>query len=140
MSDPVVIGLDLPAEHQYLNIAGACVVAIFERLDDVANRDAVSYGIQLAVQETCTNIVDHAYTGMSNGRIAIELTLLADPRRMIIDILDAGHEFDPSLVREPDLGSPQVRGYGLYLMRKLMDEVIYERQAGRNHWHLAKRL
>ena len=140
MSAPIVIGLDLPAEHQYLNIVGACVIALFERIEDVLDRETLSYSIQLAVQETCANIVDHAYNGTANGRISIEILLSADPRQMIISIDDTGHPFDPSLVREPDLDGTQVRGYGLYLMRKLMDEVTYERQTKHNHWRLVKRL
>lgn len=137
---PVAIALELPAVHRYLNIASACIEALVERIEDVPDREMASYTIQLAVQETCANIVDHAYDAGDVGRISIELALQFEPRRLIVEIYDAGRAFDPSLVREPDLDNAQVRGYGLFLMNKLMDSVVYERLPGRNHWHLAKHL
>jgi serine/threonine-protein kinase RsbW len=140
MSNPTTISLDLPAHHRYLNVAGACILALLERIDDVPDREMVSYSIQLAVQETCANIVDHAYEGASDGRVRIELVLLADPHQLVVEIYDTGSPFDPAVVRQPDLDNAQVRGYGLFLMHKLMDAVIYERQPSRNHWRLIKNL
>lgn len=140
MSRPTLICLELPAEHRFLNIAGACVEALLERIEDVPDRGMVVYGVQLAVQETCANIVDHAYRDQKDGRIRLELALHADPRRLEIDIYDSGRPFDPSRVREPDLEHAQERGYGLFLMRKLMDGVTYERRNECNHWRLVKNL
>jgi len=135
-----VIGLDLPAEHRYLNVVGACLAAVLEREETLAERDIVTYNVQLAVQEGCTNIVDHAYEGQAPGRIAVKLTLADGPRRLIVDLYDTGQAFDPALAAAPDLDEPQVHGYGLFLMQALMDEVRYERLADRNHWRLTKHL
>ncbi|MGC8781635.1 MAG: ATP-binding protein [Anaerolineae bacterium] len=140
MNQPTVICLELPAEHRFLNIAAACIEALLERINDVSDRGMVSYGLQLAVQETCANIVDHAYRDQEGGRIRLEFALHADPRRLEIHVYDSGRPFDPSRVREPDLEHAQERGYGLFLMRKLMDVVTYERQDERNHWRLVKNL
>ncbi|MCX7671958.1 MAG: ATP-binding protein [Anaerolineae bacterium] len=140
MSQPTVIRLELPAEHRFLNVAAACIEALLERVNDVADRGMVSYGLQLAVQETCANIVDHAYRDQQGGRICLEFALRTDPRRLEIDVYDAGRPFDPSRVREPDLEHAQERGYGLFLMRKLLDAVTYERRDECNHWHLVKNL
>lgn len=141
-NNPLTVALELPAAHRFLNIASACIEALVERLADVPDREMVSYTIQLAVQETCANIVDHAYdaTDAPAGRISLELILHADLRQLAIEIYDTGRAFDPSLTHEPDLENAQVRGYGLFLMNKLMDSVVYERLPGRNHWHLAKNL
>jgi serine/threonine-protein kinase RsbW len=140
MSEPTVITLDLPAAHRYLNVAGACIEALVARIEDVPDREMVSYALQLAVQETCANIVDHAYAGPTAGRIRLEFALYADPRRFVVEIYDAGRAFDPAQAREPDLDNAQVRGYGLFLMHNLMDAVIYERLSDRNHWRLVKNL
>lgn len=140
MSNPIVVTLDLPAAHRYLNIAGACIEALMERVEDVPDREMTSYTIQLAVQEACANIVDHAYAGMDAGRICLEFVLHTNPRRLIVEVYDTGRAFDPTQTREPDLDNAQVRGYGLFLMNQLMDAVIYERLPERNHWRLVKSL
>lgn len=140
MSNPIAVTLDLPAGHRYLNIASACIDALIERIENVPEREMASYAVQLAVQETCANIVDHAYKGLDVGRIRLEFILHADPRRLVVEVYDTGRAFDPTQARAPDLDNAQVRGYGLFLMHQLMDAVTYERLPDRNHWHLVKSL
>jgi serine/threonine-protein kinase RsbW len=140
-----VVCLDLPAEHRYLNIVSACLAALLESTDDIAERDSVTYNVQLAVQEACTNIVEHAYEGQAGGRIAVEISLwdanaAGVPRQLTVDLYDDGLPFDESQAADPSLDEPQVHGYGLFLMRELTDSVSYERCEGRSHWQLAKKL
>jgi len=140
-SEPApVIRLELPAEYRFLNIVSACLAALLEQVEDVAARDAVTYNMQLAVQEACTNIVDHAYDGQGGGQIAVEISLDSAPRRLTIDLYDCGQPFDESQTADPSLDEPQVHGYGLFLMRELTDSVHYERLKDRNHWQLMKAL
>jgi len=134
-----VIRLDLPATHKYLNLLGACVGEMLSRLDDVADIESTVYNLQLAVQECCANIVDHAYDG-GDGRIYVTLTLIDEPRRLVVELHDNGRAFEPELVPQPALGEPRVRGYGLFLMRQLLDEVDYLPQPGDNRWRLVKHL
>jgi serine/threonine-protein kinase RsbW len=111
-------------------------------LGDVAGlqqRDMVTYNVELAVYEACTNIVEHAY-GKAGGRIEVTVTLASLPNRLIVDLVDFGVGFDLAAIPDPDLDVPKVHGYGLFLVRELMDEVIYHPEAGQNHWRLIKDL
>lgn len=134
-----VIQLDLPATHKYLNLLSACIGEMLSRLDDAAEIETTIYNVQLAVQECCANIVDHAYDE-DHGRIIATLTLAAAPRRLIVELHDNGHAFEPEQVPQPRLNEPQVRGYGLFLMKQLLDEVDYQPQPGDNRWRLVKQL
>ena len=86
------------------------------------------YSIQLAADEASTNIIEHAYAGVENGRIEIDCNITGDDLKIVIR--DNGKSFDPSSVPEPnvkaDLSERKIGGLGMYLMRKLMDEVFYE--------------
>ena len=135
-----VIRLDVPATHKYLNVLGACITEMLSRVDGLQEPAVVAYNIQLAVHETCTNIVDHAYGGAPDGRIVITLTLATGPRRLVVDLHDTGRSFDPSTVPEPDLERGQVHGYGIFLMHSLMDDVAYAAGADGNRWRLVKHL
>lgn len=147
MRRPDCISLDLPADIAYLHVPGACLAAISETVEDLAWPEGVLYGLQLAVYEVCTNIVSHAY-GISGlraedtdrSRIRIDFTITAQPSILIIDFYDTGCPFDLSLISGPDLAEPQTSGYGLYLIRQLVDEVLYEAEPDRNHWRLTKHL
>jgi serine/threonine-protein kinase RsbW len=85
------------------------------------------YSIQLAADEASTNIIEHAYAGVENGRIEIDCNITGDDLKIVIR--DNGKSFDPSSVPEPnvkaDLTERKIGGLGMYLMRKLMDDVSY---------------
>ncbi|MEO8610262.1 MAG: ATP-binding protein [Chloroflexota bacterium] len=134
-----VIRLDVPATHKYLNLVSACVGEMLSRLDNLPEMQATIYNLQLAVQECCANIVDHAYDE-SDGRLLATLTLVYEPRRMVIELHDNGRPFEPEIVPQPTLDEPQIRGYGLFLMRELLDEVDYFPEPGDNRWRLVKLL
>ncbi len=134
------VRLDLPASLKYLNVLGACIAEMLTRVEGLAERDIVSYNIQLAVHEACTNIVEHAYAGRNDGRIKIALMLDEQPRRLVVDIHDTGGSFDITQAREPNLDDAQIHGYGLFLIRNLMDEMSYTPGPSNNRWHLVKHL
>jgi len=83
--------------------------------------------IVLAVDEACTNVIKHAYNYSPEGEIIIQTKCLSD--KFIVSITDKGNHFDPNLVPEPNLQLFQKEkkkgGLGIFLMRKLMDEVYY---------------
>ena len=113
--------------------------ARFEFLDEI--RDFVAqvareggfteksiYSLQLAADEAASNIIEHACQGDSNERLRITCVMQND--ELVITMHDSGKAFDPSKVKQPnlkaDLSERQIGGLGVYLMRKLMDEVRYE--------------
>lgn len=135
-----VVHLDVPADHKYLNLVSNCVAGLLERVEGIREPKMVIYNLQLAVQEACTNIVQHAYARTTEGRIEARLTLVYCPFQVIVELHDTGQPFNPETVSEPDLSHPQVRGYGLFLMKQLLDEVTYHSQPNSNYWRLVKNL
>lgn len=105
--------------------------------------DKEVYAIQLAADEASSNIIEHAYAGVTGGKLEIELSI--SQKELKITMRDHGKSFDPSSVPEPnvkaDLSERKIGGLGMYLMRKLMDEVSYESSPERgNLLTLIKRL
>ncbi|GAB4420843.1 MAG: hypothetical protein Kow002_09430 [Anaerolineales bacterium] len=96
------------------------------RADGYSEKDV--YAIQLAVDEACTNVIEHAYAGESDAKL--EICCDVDYEAITIVIRDWGEPFDPSGVPEPnldkDLSERRIGGLGIYLMRKLMDRVDYQ--------------
>ncbi len=82
--------------------------------------------VELAVDEACTNIIKYAYAG-NEGRIIISCE--RQDNELVITIQDNGKPFNPSSVPQPDLAADlahrKVGGLGMFLMRKLMDDVSY---------------
>jgi serine/threonine-protein kinase RsbW len=86
------------------------------------------YAVEMAVDEACTNIIEHAYGG--EGRGNIECKCQINDGELTVILRDHGCPFDPSSVPEPDIEASledrEEGGLGLYLIRKLMDEVHFE--------------
>lgn len=89
--------------------------------------------IKLAVDEAVSNVIRHAYPGKS-GHVQVELTKLESAAQ--IRIIDQGIEFDWNSVLEPDLykyvETRRKGGLGIWLIKKLMDEVVFERVGANN--------
>jgi serine/threonine-protein kinase RsbW len=86
------------------------------------------YNIQLATDEAASNIIEHAYEGVSDG--VLDLSCGVEKEAIRIVLIDYGEPFDPSAIPMPDLKADlsdrKIGGLGIFLMRKLMDEVHYE--------------
>jgi len=93
------------------------------------------YNIQLAADEAASNIIEHAYEGVSDG--LLELSCGVKGNTITIILVDHGESFDPSEVPLPDLKADlserKIGGLGIFLMRKLMDEVRYEVKPNKNN-------
>jgi serine/threonine-protein kinase RsbW len=90
------------------------------------------FRIELACDEACTNIIEHAYGGDNVGDICI--TWQIDTQTFTITMSDDGRPFDPDEVPPPQIpGDPdelndlKIGGLGIYFMRNLMDEVRFSR-------------
>ena len=98
--------------------------------------------LNVVLDEAVSNAINHGYDAGVRGEIAVRLRRSAD--RVEVEVEDDGRPFDPLQVPPPDLGLPLERrpigGLGIHLIRNLMDEVSYARQAGRNVLKMAKRL
>jgi serine/threonine-protein kinase RsbW len=95
---------------------------------DAGLNDSDVYAVEVSVDEACTNVIEHAYKGIKGGDI--ECLCDAKSDYLTIVIRDHGKPFDPGDVPDPDfhaeLKDRRIGGLGVYLMRRLMDEVHYE--------------
>lgn len=131
------IRIEVPAKYRYLNIINAVIRSVLERVETPGLSNEIIYQIQLAVHEVCNNIIEHAY-GHEEGELQIVLTVPSTTQPLIVDLYDTGATFDPASLALPDLSTPRVEGYGLFLAHQLLDEVTYTATATANHWHLVK--
>ena len=95
---------------------------------DAGMGDSDIDAVQLAVDEACSNIIEHAYRGVKGGDI--ECTCDPGPNAVTVALRDHGRPFDPRKVPPADLTSDishrRIGGLGVYLIHALMDEVRFE--------------
>ena len=80
------------------------LAAISEFVVDAAKSagldEMAAYEIELAVDEACSNIIEHAYGGQDKGEIECECEVTDDGLTIILR--DWGQAFDPSKIKDID--------------------------------------
>jgi serine/threonine-protein kinase RsbW len=87
-----------------------------------------AFDLKLAVDEACSNIIEHGYAGNEPGPIGVSFD--ARGEQVVVEITDRGRPFDPKAVRAPDLDTRwqdrRVGGLGWYLMSRSVDRIGYD--------------
>jgi len=105
------------------------------------------YAVQVAVDEACSNIIEHAYGGEAAADApstsnsprpqTIRCTCRTKQDRLIIELHDHGQPFDPAAVPKPNLGADlnerHAGGLGVYFIQQLMDTVQFESTPGKGN-------
>ncbi|MDA1029350.1 MAG: ATP-binding protein [Bacteroidetes bacterium] len=96
--------------------------------------------MKMAVDEACTNVIEHSYQGKSGQ--PIDISISSYPDKLMVTIRDKGLKFDREAYKEPDLllyaKSKKSGGFGVHIMRKLMDSVEYKNAGGFNECCMTK--
>lgn len=117
----------------------------------VVEREALGAGfpaevacqIVVAVDEACTNVIEHSFRNLPSGHFTIEIG--ADGDQFIVTLTDSGRPFNGHLPRHLDLSelvaSGSSGGLGLHIIGRVMDIVDYSSgTSDRNVLRLVKRL
>jgi serine/threonine-protein kinase RsbW len=90
--------------------------------------------IELAVEEALANICLYAYPN-SNGEVEVRCTQ-DETRHLLIELIDSGIPFDMLARPAPDFtvdaAQRPIGGWGIPLIRALMDNATYQREGARN--------
>ncbi len=97
--------------------------------------------IDVAVEEIFINIASYAY---SPGKGDATVTMVVENGVANITFCDSGTPYDPLAKEDPDVtltaSERPIGGLGIYMTKKMMDDVIYEHRDGCNILTLVKTL
>ncbi|MBQ2202744.1 MAG: ATP-binding protein [Clostridia bacterium] len=99
--------------------------------------------IEVAAEEIFVNIAHYAYTPLS-GKATVRVEFFENPMSVSITFMDHGIPYDPLAHREPDVAlsaaEREIGGLGIFMTKKIMDDVAYEYRNGQNILTLKKNL
>lgn len=114
---------------------------IEETIEPVECPMKVKLQIDVAVEEIFVNIANYAY-GDGEGYAIIKVELFDDPKRVSITFVDEGCPYDPLKKEDPDVtlsaSERQIGGLGIFMVKKSMDDMIYEYKNNQNHLTIVK--
>ena len=103
-----------------------------ERLDGVGCPKAAKADLLVALDEITNNVAQ--YSGSERMTVAVELA--RNPSVVRFAVADAGRPWNPLEHLDPDItlsaDEREIGGLGILMVKKLMDDVSYAREQGRN--------
>lgn len=117
------IRLKIPCREEFVGIVRLQAEAIARR---VHYTEEEIYDIITAVGEVCDNAIEHGTSDMG-----IDIQYLLSTEAFQVEVVDYGPGFDPSGMGEEPPDVFDEGGRGLFLMKNLMDEVVFDSQIGR---------
>lgn len=129
------ISLNIDSNPDTLDLADECIRALCL----LTPLSAVEVnGVRQAVKEALNNVIIHSYQGQYNCLIDLIVSLQDDD--LVISIKDTGIGMDPKLLEMDrsavvDVDPSNIEqipngGWGLYLIKELMDSISYRTEAG----------
>ena len=98
--------------------------------------------VNVAIDEVYSNIVKFSYGGRE-GPATVLLEEKKDPEGVMLTFIDEGVPYNPLNREDPDvtLGAEErsVGGLGIFMVKKMMDEITYEYRNNKNILHLFKK-
>ena len=96
--------------------------------------DKAIFEMNLALDELFTNIISYGFQDHQEHIVKINISIEGD--LLEIRIEDDGVPFNPTESKTPDfqcgIEECKIGGLGIHLIKKLMDEIKYQRVAGKN--------
>lgn len=101
------------------------------------------FQLNLALDEAMANSVNYAYPKGQEGMVTLVAQREGD--NLVFDLIDQGEPFDPTKEGKPvDITLPAqdrpIGGLGIFLIKKMMDSVSYERRGDRNVLTMIKKI
>ena len=126
----ILLSLKLPAKlenlQRFMNSVSDCAKAEGfdrKRIDE----------IELALEEILVNIFHYAYPELPGDA---EVNCKLETGRLIIEIIDSGIPFDVTSLTDPELTADveerKIGGLGIFLVKRMVDEVKYRREKDKN--------
>jgi len=137
--DSIELDLRVPNRTRYLRLVGRIAEAFAWELEGRRQgKDLFARQLNMVLTEAMSNAILHAHGDDPEQTVQIHISISDGELR--IRVYDRGRGFDLESVLEPDETGEDEHGRGIFIMRSLMDGVVYRKCEGYNVLEMWKRL
>lgn len=114
---------------------------IREYLTDNNLEEHICNAVEICLTEALNNVIKHSYGG-DNSK-TIEINIKKNPKLLEMEIIDTGSPRENLVINDLDFDPSDIEnlpegGMGLFIIKQLMDEMIYSSKEGKNYFILKK--
>ena len=129
----------------------AATIENIETVTDFVNEQLEAYDcpmkaqmqIDIAIDELFGNIAHYAYNP-EIGSATVRVEVIEDPLSVVITFIDNGVPYDPLKKEDPNTTlsaeDREIGGLGIFMVKKTMDDIIYEYKDGQNRLTIVKKI
>lgn len=114
-----------------------------EQLEELGCPMKAQMQIDIAIDELFGNIAHYAYNP-DIGPATVRVEVVEEPLSVVITFIDNGMPYDPLTKEDPDITlsaeERDIGGLGIYMVKKTMDDIVYEYKDGQNILKIRKNI
>jgi serine/threonine-protein kinase RsbW len=139
MKEKIEVDIRVPNQTRYLSLIGKIGEDVARTLRRYkGDREELAYHLNLVLTEAMTNAIRHANEDDPEKEVHITISIL--DQLLSIKVYDQGQGFDIGTLPCPDFKALDEGGRGIFIIRSLMDKVIYRRLNGGHVLEMEKAL
>lgn len=140
MKNHIDIQITVPNQTRYLALIGKIGENMARELVGIpGDRETLGHQINIVLTEALVNAIKHANATDPDQEVQIRLDVR--DKELVIRVYDSGQGFDLDLVPCNECPDPlNEQGRGIYIIRSLMDSVVYKKSNGGNVLEMRKTL
>jgi serine/threonine-protein kinase RsbW len=143
LASSLKLELTLPSNIKLLPLIGNLVETfIYNARDDLGNMDFddLAFKIDLAVTEAIANAIKHGNKEETSLPVKIKIEILNNELHIEVSDQGKGFKMDKFHVNNNAVSVDSESGRGLYIIKKLMDEVSCSYEDGEYKVHMKKKI
>lgn len=141
MKNEIEIQIRVPNQTRYLRLIGNLGENMAREICRLpGDRDAFAYNLNVVLTEAMSNAIKHANAADPDKDVTIHISI--SETELSILVYDSGQGFDLNSIPVPifDADSLNETGRGIFIIRSLMDSVVYRKADGGNVLEMKKAL
>ena len=139
MKNELEIQIKVPNQTRYLSLIGRIGEDMARELDRFSgDRDSFAYHMNMVLTEAMANAIKHANDTDPDKDVLIRISI--SEQDLTINVYDSGQGFDLNSIPHPcpELDALDEKGRGIFIIRSLMDSVVYRKCKGGNVLEMKK--
>jgi serine/threonine-protein kinase RsbW len=140
MKNQIDIQISVPNQTRYLSLVGRIGENMARELDSFpGDRETLGHHLNLVLTEALVNAIKHANVADPDKEVQIRINV--SDGELVIRVYDNGQGFDLDMIPCNDCPDPlNEKGRGIFIIRSLMDSVVYKKANGGNVLEIKKAL
>lgn len=141
MKKDITLEISIPNQTRYLGLVGKIGENMAKEFDcTICDRETLADQLNIVLTEAIVNAIKHASTTDPAKEVLVRIRI--SDKELEILVYDSGCGFDMNAVPPPcfEADGLEDKGRGIFIIRSLMDSVVYKRTVGGNVLEMRKNL